>query len=201
MFQCERPCRKECFRPQIARRVQFRRPFVAQMSRFCAIHGTSDFSSFICCNLDPTDKKRTCSAHLSNKWMPEMESMGDLRSKTLCLACLIGWSSAVTRFLATLQCESIEHMSSLERENRRRIGVPERTTVLKRVFSTRNRTEIPIPASICCSDAPILRYSQNQSLLPPYLLQFRPFAEKTDMLRSSEQQMHGKIGIFGRFAA
>ena len=65
-----------------------------------------------------------------------------------------------------------EHMSSLERENRRRIGVPERTTVLKRVFSTRNRTEIPIPASICCSDEPILRYSRNQSLFPAYLLQF-----------------------------
>ena len=172
--------------PQIARRFQFRRPFVAQMSRFCAIRGTSDFSQLICCNLDPTDKKRTCSAHLGNIWMPEMESLGDLRSNTLCLTCLFGWSSAVTRLLATLQCESIEHMSSLERENRRRIGVPERTTVLKRVFSTRNRTEIPIPASICCSDAPILRYSRNQSLFPAYLLQFRPNGQKTDMLRSSE---------------
>ena len=70
------------------------------------------------------------------------------------------WNTELTRLLATLQCESIEHMSSLERENRRRIGVPERTTVLKRVFSTRNRTEIPIPASICCSDASILRYSR-----------------------------------------
>ena len=75
-------------------------------------------------NLDRTDTKRTCFAHLSNKWMPEMESLGDLRSKTLCLTCLISWSSAVTRLLATLQCESTEHMSSLERENRRRIGVP-----------------------------------------------------------------------------
>ena len=91
-------------------------------------------------------------------------------------------------------------MSSLEHENRRRIGVPERTTVLKRVFSTRNRTEIPIPASICCSDAPILRYSRNQSLFPAYLLQFRPNGQKTDMLRSSEQKIDGKIGIFGRFA-
>ena len=52
-------------------------------------------------NLDPTDTKRTCSAHLSNKWMPEMESLGDLRSKTLCPTCLFGWSSAVTRLLAT----------------------------------------------------------------------------------------------------
>ena len=91
-------------------------------------------------------------------------------------------------------------MSSLERENRRRIGVPERTTVLKRVFSTRNRTEIPIPASICCSDAPILRYSRNQSLFPAYLLQFRPNGQKTDMFRASEQQMDARNGIFGRFA-
>ena len=125
--------------------------------------------------------------------------MGDLRSKTLCPTCLFGWSSAVTRFLATLQCESIEHMSSLERENRRRIGVPERTTVLKRVFSTRNRTEIPIPASICCSDEPILRYSRNQSLFPAYLLQFRPNGQKTDMLRSSEWNIDAGNGIFGRF--
>ena len=95
------------FRPQIARRFQFRHPFVAQMSRFCAIRGTSAFFQLICCNLDRTDKKRTCSAHLSNKWMPEMESLGDLRSKTLCPTCLFGWSSAVTRLLATLQCESI----------------------------------------------------------------------------------------------
>ena len=94
-----------------------------------------------------------------------METLGDLRSRKPLLTCTFGWSSAVTRLLATLQCESIEHMSSLERENRRRIGVPERTTVLKRVFSTRNRTEIPIPASICCSDALILRYSRNQRLL------------------------------------
>ena len=115
---------RKCFRPGIARRFQFRHPFVAPMSRFCAIRGTSDFSQLICCNLDPTDKKRTCSAHLGNIWMPEMESLGDLRSNTLCLTCLFGWSSAVMRLLATLQCESTEHMSSLERENRRRIGVP-----------------------------------------------------------------------------
>ena len=111
------------------------------------------------------------------------------------------WNTELTRLLATLQCESIEHMSSLEHENRRRIGVPERTTVLKRVFSTRNRTEIPIPASICCSDAPILRYSRNQSLFPAYLLQFRPNGQKTDMLRSSEQKIDGKIGISITFAA
>ena len=43
----------------------------------------------------------------SNIWMPEMESLGDFRSKTLCPTCSIGWSTAVTRLLATLQCESI----------------------------------------------------------------------------------------------
>ena len=58
-------------------------------------------------NLDPTDTKRTCSAHLSYNWMAKLESLGDLRSKTLCPTCLFGWSSAVTRLLATLQCESI----------------------------------------------------------------------------------------------
>ena len=77
--------------------------------------------------IHPTDTKRTPE-------LAKLESLGNLRSKTQCLTCLIGWSSAVTRLLATLQCESIEHMSSLERENRRRIGVPERTTVSERVF-------------------------------------------------------------------
>ena len=38
-------------------------------------------------NLDPTDTKRTCSAHLSNKWMPEMESLGDLRFRKPFLTC------------------------------------------------------------------------------------------------------------------
>ena len=38
-------------------------------------------------NLDPTDTKRTCSAHLSNKWMPEMESLGDLRFRKPLLTC------------------------------------------------------------------------------------------------------------------
>ena len=130
----ERPCRKECFRPAIARRFESRHPFVAQMSRFCAIRGTRAYFQLICCNLDRTDKKRTCCGPRSNIWMPEMESLGDSTPKRLCQTCLFSWSSAVTRLLATLQCESIEHMSSLERENRRRIGVPERTTVLKKVF-------------------------------------------------------------------
>ena len=84
MFQCERPCRKECFRPQIARRVQFRHPFVAKMSRFCAIHGTSDFFQLICCNLDRTDTKRTCCGRHSRNQMPELESLGDSRPKRLC---------------------------------------------------------------------------------------------------------------------
>ena len=92
-------------------------------------------------------------------------------------------------------------MSSLERENRRRIGVPERTTVLIRVYSTRNRTEIPIPASICCSDEPILRYSRNKRLFPAYLLQFRPNGQKTDMFRASGQHMDARNGIFGQFAS
>ena len=61
VFRGERPCRKECLRPQIARRSQFRHPFVAQMSRFCAIRGTRAYFHLICCcNLDRTDKKRTC---------------------------------------------------------------------------------------------------------------------------------------------
>ena len=82
--------------------------------------------------------------------------------------------------IASLRCSSQTNMSGI-------------------VFSTRNRTEIPIPASICCSDAPISRYSRNQSLFPPYLLQFRPNGQKTDMLRSLEQKIDGKLGIFGRF--
>ena len=111
MFQGERPCQEECFRPAIARRFQFRHPFVAQMRRFCAIRGTRAYFQLICCNLDRTDKKRTCSAHLGNIWMPEMESLGDLRSKTLCPTCLFGWSSAVTRLLATLQSEKGRELS------------------------------------------------------------------------------------------
>ena len=42
--------------------------------------------------------------------------------------------------------------------------------------------------------------SGSVSLLPAYLLQFRPNGQKTDMFRASEQHMDGKIGIFGRFA-
>ena len=93
--------------------------------------------------------------------MPELDSTCDLGSRAPFPAC----SFTLEHRFAFDSRESIQHMSSLERENRRRIGVPERTTVLKRVFSTRNRTEIPIPASICCSDALILRYSRNQRLL------------------------------------
>ena len=37
-WQSERTCRKGCSKPKIARRFQFRHPFVAQISRFCAIH-------------------------------------------------------------------------------------------------------------------------------------------------------------------
>ena len=67
LLQGERTFLIDPFRPQIARRFQFRHPFVAQMRRFCAIRGTRAYFHLICCNLDRTEKKRTCSGPWNEK--------------------------------------------------------------------------------------------------------------------------------------
>ena len=87
VLQGERTFLIDSFRPQIARRFQFRHPFVAQMSRFCAIRGTRAYFHLICCSLDRSQKKRTCCGPRSNKCMAKLESLGDLRPKRLFSTC------------------------------------------------------------------------------------------------------------------
>ena len=106
------------------------------------------------------------SAHLSNKWMPELESTCDLRSKTLfstrsftpehrfafdsrvpASSCVQYSRTAKLLVIESLRCSNQTNMSGI-------------------VFWTANRPKIPILPSSCSSDA------RNMSVLCPLGLNY-----------------------------